>query len=243
MFNRKAKKIEALNAEQKKGASLITVTKPNNPVSEMYRTLRTNIQFSVVDSELKSMMVTSSGPFEGKSMTTANLAAVMADQDMRVLLVDADMRKPTVQKTFDIHTTEGLTSLLTERDKQPMDVIKYVPETNVYVLTAGPKPPNPAELLSSQRMKDIFEELKTIFDLIIFDTPPVLAVTDAQIIANMVDGVVMVVRQNVAQVDNLHKAKQLLEKAQANVLGVVYNGIENSKDAAYGYGYGYGVDE
>lgn len=240
-FKNKKKRFAELNEEQQLGASLITVTRPNDIVSETFRTIRTNIQFSMIDQEFKSLMFTSSGAWEGKSTVTANVASVIADQGLRVLLVDADLRKPTVQKTFDIKGTSGLTTLLTNRDQNIQEVIQYISEASVYVLPAGPKPPNPSELLGSNRMNQVIDELEDLFDLVIFDTPPILAVTDGQIIANRVDGVVFVIREGVATMDNVRKSKQLLEVVNANVIGAIYNGASNSSaNSYYGYGYGYG---
>lgn len=231
-----------MNAEQRRGASLITVTQPNDVISESFRQIRTNIQFSMVDHDLKSIMVTSSGSWEGKSTVIANTAAVMAQQGLRVLLVDADLRKPTVAKTFNINTTVGLTSLLTDRDANIMDTVNYVADANIYILAAGPIPPNPSELLGSNRMAELIGELEEMFDLVIFDTPPILAVTDAQVVATRVDGVIVVVRSGIANKNEVRKTKELLDVVNANVIGAVYNG-EDANKLGYGYGYGYGYGQ
>lgn len=239
MFKNRRNYFDKMNAEQRLGASLVTVTQPNDVISEAFRQIRTNIQFSMVDQDYKSIMITSSGVWEGKSTVTANTAAVIAQQGLRVLLVDADMRKPTVAKTFGIDTTVGLTSLLTNREANIMDTVNYVSEANLYILAAGPIPPNPSELLGSKRMGELIAEMEDLFDLVIFDTPPILAVTDAQIVATRVDGVIVVVRAGIANKNNVRKTKELLDMVNANVIGAVYNG-EESKKMGYGYGYGYG---
>lgn len=244
MFNHKGKKLEQLNRNQRLGASMITAVKPNHPISEAFRTMRTNIEFSMVDGTLNSLMLTSTGPFEGKSTVAANLASVMADTGKRVLLVDADMRKPTVRNTFNLKTNYGLTNLLTQNEAQTMDMIRYVPEANVYVLAAGPKPPNPSELLQSNKMNDLMKTLETMFDLVIYDAPPLLSVADSQILSRKVDGVVFVAREGIAERPNITKAKDLLDAAEANILGVVFNGVSKEHTGyGYGYGYGYGHEE
>jgi capsular exopolysaccharide synthesis family protein len=143
-----------INSNQR---SVVTILDSKSPISEQYRTIRTNIQFSSVDHELKSLMVTSTGPSEGKSTTVANLAVVFAQQGKKVLLVDADMRKPTVHYTFNQINTTGLTSVLTKQLALEK-AVRDTGEKNLFLLTSGPIPPNPAELLSSQAMVQFFED-------------------------------------------------------------------------------------
>lgn len=190
MFKFKTNK-EQLIESQKNGASLVTVTKPNSVVAEQFRTIRTNIQFSMIDRDLKSLIFTSSGPGEGKSTTSANLAVVFATQGKRVLLVDADMRKPSVNKTFKLSNHEGLTTLLTEKEVVLGDVVHETNTENLFILTSGPIPPNPSELLDSKKMNRVIEILEETFDLVIFDMPPIVSVTDAQIMASKTDGTVL----------------------------------------------------
>ena len=174
MFKFKKNK-EQLIESQKNGASLVTVTKPNSVVAEQFRTIRTNIQFSMIDRDLKSLIFTSSGPGEGKSTTSANLAVVFATQGKRVLLVDADMRKPSVNKTFKLSNHEGLTTLLTEKEVVLGDVVHETNTENLFILTSGPIPPNPSELLDSKKMNRVIEILEETFDLVIFDMPPIVS--------------------------------------------------------------------
>jgi capsular exopolysaccharide synthesis family protein len=216
--------------------TIVTLLDSKSPISEQYRTIRTNIQYSSVDQEVKTLMVSSSGPSEGKSTTVANLAVVFAQQGKKVLLVDADLRKPTVHYTFNQTNTFGLTSVLTKQMKLEKAILDTQAK-NLFILTSGPIPPNPAELLSSRAMEQFFQEAQDLFDIILFDTPPLLAVTDAQIIANKCDGTILVVSSGNAEKEQVLKAKELLDSAQGKLLGVVLNNkkIQNSN---YYYYYG-----
>ncbi|PKR77803.1 capsular biosynthesis protein [Halalkalibacillus sediminis] len=214
--------------------SLITRDQPKSPTSEQYRTIRTNLQFSSVDKDLRSMLVTSSGPGEGKSLTTANLAVVFAQQGKSVLLVDADLRKPTVHYTFKMNNTFGLSNYLI--GEHPLEkLVQDVKIPGLDVLSCGPIPPNPSELLGSKQMKRLLEDAKSKYDLIIFDTPPVLAVTDSQVLSNYVDGALLVVRSKQTENESAIKSKELLEQANANILGVVLNDKDmEGKEYYYG---------
>lgn len=239
MFNKK-NKIQS-SFESKNGTSLVTVTKPNDIISEQFRTIRTNIQYSMVDKEFKTIMVTSSSEKEGKSTVSANLASVMADVNKKVLIIDADMRKPTLHKTFNLNSGVGLTSLLTDKELEVLSIIQYSEDSKLYLLPVGAIPPNPAELLDSASMRSLINELEDIFDLIIIDTPPILAVTDAQIVADLVDGVIFVIREGIADKRGVKKSIELLNVTGANIIGSVYNAADVSKsNGYYGYSYGYG---
>ena len=217
------------------GVSLITLADQRSPISEQYRTIRTNIQFSMVDSQFKTLVVTSSGPGEGKSTTSANLAVVFANSGIRVLLVDADLRKPTVAKTFALSNHQGFSTLLTDREAHVTQLAQPSGVENLSVLTSGPKPPNPSEMLGSIRMGQVMEQLRESYDLIIFDMPPVVAVTDAQIMSALVDGTILVVREGASDKRAIIKAQQLLDMVNANLLGVVYNGATKAADQGYNY--------
>lgn len=215
---------------------LITKLNPKSPISEQYRTIRTNIQFASVDNEIKSLLVTSSNPSEGKSTTVANLAIVYAQAGKKVLLIDADLRKPTVHYTFRLDNLKGLSNVLVgemsmSEAANPTDI------PNLDVLSCGPIPPNPSELLASKKMEQFISEATSSYDLVIFDTPPVLAVTDAQILANMVDGSILVIRSKETELEAATKAKDILQPARAKLLGTVLNGREK-KGSNYYYYYG-----
>jgi capsular exopolysaccharide synthesis family protein len=230
-LNKKTKK-QMMNTKRK----LITKTNPKSPISEQYKTIRTNINFSSVDKEMRSLMVTSGGPGEGKSTTAANLAVVFAQEGKKVLLVDADMRKPTAHYTFGLTNTFGLTTVLT-RQKELTEVTNATDVPNMDVLPCGPIPPNPAELLSSRAMAHFFEEAYRNYSMVIFDTPPVLAVSDGQVLANQCDGTILVISSGTTEVEAAQKSKELLDSAKAKLLGVVLNNRE-LKETNYYYYYG-----
>ncbi len=213
---------------------LIVKNDPRSPISEQYRTIRTNIQFSTVDNEIRTLMITSSGPGEGKSTTTANLATVFAQQGNRVLLVDADMRKPTVHYTFSITNTFGLTSVLTKQSNLS-EAATQIDTSNLFVLPCGPIPPNPSELISSRAMDEFIESALNEFDLILFDTPPVLVVTDAQLLANKCDGTVLVTSSGFTEKENALKAKDQLTNSKAKLLGVILNNKKQDQSQQYYY--------
>ncbi len=221
---------------QQANRSLITMTNSKSPISEQYRTIRTNIQFSTVDQEIRSLMVTSAGPGEGKSTTTANIAVVFAQQGKKVLLIDADLRKPTAHYTFRIDNNVGLTNVLSKQTTLAM-AVRETNQENLFVLPSGPIPPNPAELLGSRSMEQLINQVYEEFDMVIFDTPPVLAVTDAQILANKSDGIVLVVSSGTTENEAAVKAKELLVNAKGKILGVVLNN-KKMKDSQYYYYYG-----
>ena len=218
---------------------LIATANPKSIVSEQFRTLRTNINFSMPDKQIKTLLYTSASPGEGKSTVAANTAVVFAQEGKKVLLIDADMRKPTVHYTFHLTNTLGFSNLLT-RQVLTEDVLKQAETENLHIITCGPIPPNPAELLSSKTMEKVLEKLKESYDLIIFDAPPVLSVTDAQILSNICDGTILVMSSGETEKDAVLKAKEALLSSQANLLGVVLNNFVLQKDHYYYQYYGSG---
>lgn len=222
----------------KDARKLITVTQPKSPVAEQYRTIRTNIEFMAVDREIQAILVTSATQGEGKSTTSSNLAVAYAQQGKKVLIIDTDMRRPTVHYTFKVANGLGLSSLLTRQAEKDKAILPTKIE-NLSILTAGPIPPNPAELLSSRAMEHLVAQLREDFDVIIFDAPPLLQVADSRITSKLTDGVVLVVGCTTSDRQRVLKAKEQLELAEAKILGVVLNRRELTDDSAYQYYYSY----
>ncbi|KHD35760.1 capsular biosynthesis protein [Clostridium acetobutylicum] len=221
---------------------LVVKDKPKSPIAEAYRTLRSNIQFSSFDKDMQLILVTSSGPGEGKSTTSCNLALAMAESGNSVLLMDCDLRKPSVHKKFKISNNDGLSNVLAGHTKFENASNWY--SKNLCILTAGKIPPNPAEMLASKRMKAFLAEARGVFKYIILDAPPVIAVTDPQILSTMVDGVILVVTSGVADIEAAKRAKELLENVNANIIGSVLNRVDTeSRRGYYGSYYYYGHEE
>ncbi|QCX34367.1 CpsD/CapB family tyrosine-protein kinase [Caloramator sp. E03] len=218
-------------------SDIILQKDPKSPVSEAYRTLRTNIQFASFDKDIKTIIITSSGPGEGKSTTASNFAYSLAEIGKKVLLVDCDLRRPMIHKKFKISNQEGLSNLLLGDEYIYFNFTKIL--DNLYVIPSGTIPPNPAEMLSSSKMKIFLERVREQFDYVILDTPPVITVTDAQILSTMADGVILVVSSGEADRDAAIKAKELLLNVNAKILGVVLNKIDIKSRSGYGYRYYY----
>ena len=211
---------------------LIALRDPRSPAAEAYRTLRTNIQFSSLDKPLHTLLATSTAPNEGKSTTLANLAVTMAQAEQRVILVDCDLRRPTLHTLFDLPNDSGLTSLILAQEDAPLPLLDTgVP--GLSLLASGPRPPRPADILGSRRMEAVIERLRANADIVLFDTPPVVGVTDAAVLANRVDGVLLIFSAGTTTRERGRQARQILEKVKANIVGVVLNNAEVSQE--YGY--------
>ncbi|HYG57419.1 MAG TPA: CpsD/CapB family tyrosine-protein kinase [Symbiobacteriaceae bacterium] len=219
---------------------VVTYHDPSAVASEAYRVLRTNLQFMGLDEPLKSVLVTSSTPAEGKSTTAANLAVSFAQAGHSVCLVDADLRRPTIAKIFRVENWLGLTTALIGQGG--LDAcLRPGCVDGLTLLTSGPVPPNPSELLGSARMVSLLATLEERFDMVIIDTPPVLAVTDAAVLGPKVGGVLMVVRSGGVDHKQAQRAKASLEAVKARMLGVVLSAVQTEgKD---GYYYYYKQDE
>jgi capsular exopolysaccharide synthesis family protein len=204
---------------------LVTVAHPRSPVSEAYRTLRTNIQFYSLDRPIQTLLITSPSPEDGKSTTLANLAVTFAETGRSVVAVDCDLRRPSLHKLFDVTNESGLTALIRE-EKSLDEVILPTAMPHLRVLPSGPLPPNPSELLGSQRMERIVDALRGAADVVLFDSPPTISVTDAAVLGAKMDGVLLVVSVGKTKRDHVVRAKQLLERVNAKVLGVVLNNVK-----------------
>lgn len=216
---------------------LETLANPKSPISEAYRTLRTNIQFANVDQIVKRILFTSAGPGEGKSSTVANLAVSIAQSGKKVLIIDADLRNPSQHKIFELSNHNGLSTTLVE-DVTPLTYVVKTQEEGLDLLTSGPIPPNPAELLGSKRMKQILQEVYEAYDLVLVDSPPTVAVTDSSVLAQSMDGVILVLASGEVNRDYAIQAKAQLEKVGAKIIGTVLNKVEmNTKEHYYYYYY------
>jgi capsular exopolysaccharide synthesis family protein len=220
-------------------AKMVAVaTAPLSRAAEAYRILRTNLQFKMIERSIRTLMVTSSIPAEGKSVTVSNLASVIAQSGKKVILVDADMRRPTVHRIFDINNNMGLTGALLHPE---MDISNFITEDvldNLSIMPTGELPPNPAELLSSERMNEVIALLRQRAEIVIFDTPPALGVADSTVLAGKVDGVLLVVDSNRTRRATARAAAEALLSVGANMLGVVINRIKpQGADAMYMYYY------
>ena len=204
---------------------LVTFASPRSPAAEAYRQLRTNIQFSSLDRPLKTLLVTSTNPEEGKSTTLANLAITIAQTGSKVLIVDCDLRRPSIHSIFGIKNNVGLTSAMVDTSLANLPA-QDVGIPNLSVLTSGPLPPNPSELLGSQRMQELMAKLRESADYVLFDSPPVLAVTDAAVLASKLDGVLLVINAGHTKREMAKKAKAALDKVNANIVGVVLNNVK-----------------
>ncbi|MDY5382763.1 MAG: CpsD/CapB family tyrosine-protein kinase [Megasphaera elsdenii] len=215
----------------------ITHYDSRSPVSEAYRAIRTNLQFAGAGKQLKTLVFTSAVPGEGKSTTVANLAIVMGQDDKHILLIDCDMRKPVVHRRFGL-LNRGLSNCFAE-DLPLKEVIQADVFPNLDVVTSGPVPPNPAELLGSKKMEALLQEAAETYDYVFLDMPPVLAVTDAALMSSRVDGTVIILGSGDIGPDEGKQAKELLEKVHANILGVILNKVPQHHKSGYYYYYYY----
>ncbi|MGL5417357.1 MAG: CpsD/CapB family tyrosine-protein kinase [Clostridium sp.] len=210
---------------------------PKSIPAECYRSLRTNIKYSSLDEDMKRILVTSSEPGEGKTTTVGNLALSFAQEEKKVVIVDCDLRKPTIHKRFSISNGKGLSDAIVNAATSSEKISKYKHGITKYldVIPAGQIPPNPSEMLSSKIMEDILSLLDNEYDYVILDSPPLNAVTDGQILATKVNGVVLVVKSGKTRKERVIAAKASLDKVKAKVIGTILNGIDKNDDKYYHY--------
>ena len=214
--------------------TLVTITDPRSPASEAYRTLRTNLSFYSLDKPLRTLVVTSPAAGEGKSTTIANLAVTMAQSGRRTILVDTDLRRPTLHELFGAQMSPGLTdAIMAEAGDLPL---RKTEVENLWLLSSGSKPPNPADMLGAARMEQIIAQLAEQADIVLFDAPPVMAAADAAILGSRVDGVLLVIQAGKTRRDQAERARETLEKSRAHVVGAALTNAP--KDSSMGEYYG-----
>ncbi|NLO22250.1 MAG: CpsD/CapB family tyrosine-protein kinase [Syntrophomonadaceae bacterium] len=228
--------------KNKRVYELITHEKPRSMFSEAYRSLRTNLGFTEIDQKCRTLLLSSPNPMDGKSLTTANLAVVLAQAGHTVVLVDCDLRKPSQHTIFELENHRGVSNCLA----QNLDISKVTqpsPVDNLSIISSGPIPPNPTEMLNSDATRGFLARLQEEYDYVLVDGPPVLAVADASILARQVDGVILVLRSASSRVDASKEAKEQLKRAGANLIGVVLNQVDIKRNNYYHNQYYYYVED
>ncbi len=225
--------------------NIVTNVDSRSPLAEAVKTLRTNLQFMQPSEGLQTVLITSTLPSEGKSWVTSNLAVAFAQTGKKTVIVDADMRKGTMHYLFDLPLTPGLSNYLSgvnlKKNSSISSVLQETEVENLYVITAGDIPPNPSELLLSEKIDKLFKELEKIADIVIFDGTPSLLVTDAMILSRKVNSTIIIAEYNRTKTNNLKQVKEEIEKVGGKVAGVVLNKVP-TKGKGYGYGYSYGYN-
>ncbi|MFZ7121498.1 MAG: CpsD/CapB family tyrosine-protein kinase [Eubacteriaceae bacterium] len=220
--------------------SIITHTDPKSPVSEAFRSLRTNVHFTNIDKEIRVIQVTSSLQSEGKSTIAANYAITLVQSGKKVLIIDCDLRRPNIHRVFNLPNSNGLINLLIKETTLEQS-IKSTEVKDLYAIVSGPIPPNPSEMLESNRMRELITSIKGHFDVVIIDSPPVIPVTDAMIISNLVDGTLVTIALGQIEREVFKRTIECLENVGANIIGTVVNKVPTSERyyASYGYNYEY----
>ncbi len=220
------------NIQETRENELITREHPKSPITEAFRSIRTNLSFLSPDKPLQSILITGGGASVGKSLVLVNLAISIAQNEKKVIIIDADMRRPMLHRFFGMTNFGGLSNILTNEDTFE-NVLRETDIENLKVISAGIIPPNPAELLSSKKMEEVLKKAQNNADMILIDSPPAVAVTDPVIISNKVDGVILVVASHQTQKDLLQSAQENLEKANANIIGTILNKYPVKKSRYY----------
>jgi succinoglycan biosynthesis transport protein ExoP len=219
-------------------SKLVTLIDPLSPISEAYRGLRTSVRFASIDRPLRTLMISSPGPAEGKSITLANLGVVFAQSGIKVLIVDTDLRRPVQHTVFGLSNGRGLCDLFLDPELELSDYVQATTTENLYLLPAGQPPPNPSELLASERLGQVMAKALQEMDLILLDSPPTLVVTDAVVLGSRVDGVLLVTDLRKTHRKMAAKGAEELRRTQSNVLGVILNRVTPTHSGSY-YHYGY----
>jgi len=217
---------------------LEVLSNPKSQAAESYRVLRTNLQFSSFDREIKTIVITSSIPGEGKTTTITNLAIAFAQSGSKVLLIDTDLRKPKIHKMFNLENHKGITTLLSQHETVQSCVYNEI--DNLDIICCGPIPPNPSELLGSCAMKDLIEGFKAEYDVILLDSAPVGTVTDAAVLGAICDGVILIAKSGAVDIYAVRRAKEMLKNVNANILGIVLNSMDKKNQNGYYYYQYYG---
>lgn len=212
------------------------IKSPNSPEAEAYRTLNTNILFSTLDLKIKTLVITSPGPFAGKTTIASNLACVIAEAGHKTIIMDCDLRCPKLHRVFLVSNIKGITNTMLG-EISINNAVQKTSVDNLYIITSGMSVTNPAAIISSLKMKSLIDTLKLDFEYIIIDTPPVIPVTDAQILSSYSDGCIIVVSSGETETQALKKTKELLTNVRANILGIVLNKMSGRKSGYYNYFY------
>lgn len=219
-------------------SQVYALSQPRSSATEAMRLLRTNLEFASASGDIDKLVITSPGPGEGKSTVTANLGVVMAQAGVKTLIIDADLRKPTQHLIFDVQNDRGLTTLITHPDQSWKDVVKHVGIANLQLISSGPLPPNPSDLVSSLRFTQLLARVQQDVDLILIDSPPILSASDSLAVAIHTDGVILVCQSNKTRIDALHQAAHALHQGEIRIAGVVLNRLKGRHGAYYGSYYG-----
>jgi capsular exopolysaccharide synthesis family protein len=225
-------------ASSREAVELVTHARPQSQMAESYRALRTSLLLSNLGTPPKVVMITSARPQEGKTTTSINTAVVLAQKGVRVLLIDADLRRPSIHKTLGLGPRTGLSNVLTGSTSLEQAILRSAVLSNLFILPAGTPPPNPAELLASTNMRDLLLDLRDKYDHIVIDTPPTLSVTDAVVLSPRVDAIVLVIRSGQTTKQALRRSRDILMQVNARVTGVLLNAVDlTSPDYYYYYEY------
>jgi non-specific protein-tyrosine kinase len=212
---------------------LVTLTDPRSAAAEAYRSLRTNLMFSSVERPITTLLITSPAQSEGKSLALANLAVTFAQAGNKTIIVDSDLRRPSQHELWGLNNERGMSTMMLEDAALSTPPLANTPVDNLQVLPSGPLPPNPADVLSSQRMNDVIGVLKARANYILFDSPPVLAVTDAALLGAKLDGVLLVIRAGHTRRDHAARARQALERVHVRIVGAVLTNAPRDSSGGY----------